>query len=145
MGVAPNLSTDLLEQIRIEAAARPGVEICGLLLGRDGRVEEARPCRNVAVDPARRFEIDPAALLAAHRAARAGGPTILGCYHSHPSGRPEPSARDAAAAEPNGWLWLIVANGQLRGWRAVESGTLFGRYDEVAMTEIRTDRDSHTA
>ena len=129
--VSAIVSTDLLRLIRAEAAASPEVEVCGLLLGRDGRVEEARPCRNVAADPARRFEIDPAALLAAHRAARAGGPAILGCYHSHPSGHAQPSARDAAAAEPNGWLWLIVAGEELRGWRAVDGGTVWGRFDRV--------------
>ena len=125
------VSTDLLRQVRAHAATTPEVEVCGLLLGRDGRVEEARPCRNVAADPARRFEIDPAALLAAHRAARAGGPAILGCYHSHPLGRAEPSACDAAAAEPNGWLWLIVAGEEIGAWRAVADGAVLGRFKDV--------------
>jgi proteasome lid subunit RPN8/RPN11 len=131
--VSAPVSTELLRLIREEAAATPEVEVCGLLLGRDGRVDEARPCRNVAADPARRFEIDPAALLAAHRAARAGGPAVLGCYHSHPSGRAEPSPCDAAAAEPNGWLWLIVAAGEVRGWRAGDEGVVLGRFDPVRL------------
>ena len=125
------VSTDLLRQVRAHAAKTAEVEVCGLLLGRDGRVEEARPCRNVAAAPARRFEIDPAALLAAHRAARAGGPAILGCYHSHPSGRAEPSQCDAAAAEPNGWLWLIVAGEEVGAWRAVADGAVLGRFEDV--------------
>lgn len=173
--MAFRIATDLIARIVAEAAASPGVEVCGLLLGtadqagstsdnsspfapslsrgrpqaaragqvlRQARHErrgegvtigEARPCRNVAADPARRFEIDPAALLAAHRAARAGGPAILGCYHSHPSGVAEPSACDAAAAEPNGWLWLIVAGDQVRGFRAVGTGMLHGRFEEECL------------
>ena len=129
--MGPTISSELLRQVRAEADALPTTEICGLLLGRDGVVEEARACRNVAADPARRFEIDPAALLAAHRAARAGGPAILGCYHSHPSGRAEPSACDAAAAAANGWLWLIVGDGETRAWRAVVAGAWHGRFDAV--------------
>ena len=128
--MTPTISSELLRQVRAEADASPTTEICGLLLGHGGMVEEARACRNVAADARRRFEIDPAALLAAHRAARAGGPSILGCYHSHPSGRAEPSACDAAAAA-NGWLWLIVARGETRAWRAVENGAWHGRFDEV--------------
>lgn len=127
------MSTELLERIVAAARAEPGREVCGLLLGTGNRIEEARPCRNVAADPARRFEIDPAALLAAYRQARAGGPAILGCYHSHPSGRAEPSACDAAAAAPNGWLWVIVAGEEVRGWRAVAKGSWRGRFDEIAL------------
>lgn len=125
------IATELLARIVAEAAATPDVEVCGLLLGRDGTVEEARPCRNVAADPSHGFEIDPAALLAAHRTARGGGPTILGCYHSHPSGRPDPSQRDAADAAANGWLWAIVAGADVRVWRAVEGGAIWGRFDPV--------------
>lgn len=123
------IATDLMERIVAEAAASPAAEICGLLLGSGEVVEEARACRNVSPDPATRFEIDPAALLAAHRQARAGGPAILGCYHSHPSGRAEPSPRDAADAAPNGWLWIIVGASEVKGWRAVEGGALHQRFD----------------
>ena len=123
------ISTELVAWIVAEAAAAPEVEVCGLLLGSGEVVHEARSCRNVAADPARRFEIDPAALLAAHRQARAGGPAILGCYHSHPSGRAEPSRRDATDAAPNGWWWLIVAGNDVAAWRAVDAGTLYERFE----------------
>ena len=132
------ISSELLRRIIAEATASPAAEVCGLLLGRGGVVEEVRSCRNVAADPARRFEIDPATLLAAHRAARDGGPAILGCYHSHPSGPADPSTCDAAAAEPNGWLWVIVARGEAKVWeakvwRAVANGARHGRFDEVGL------------
>ena len=134
MGEPATIASEALARILAAAAASPGLEVCGLLLGRAGAgkgVEVAHPCRNVAADPARRFEIDPAALIAAHREERRGGPAILGCYHSHPAGLAEPSPCDAAAAAPNGWLWLIVAGKEVRCWRAVESGARFGRFDEV--------------
>lgn len=77
-----------------------------------------QPATNVAANPARHFELDPATLFAAHKAARAGGPAILGHYHSHPSGRPEPSATDAASATPDGHLWLIIGGDEARLWIA---------------------------
>lgn len=98
------------------AAASPDTEVCGLLLGQAGRVESLVPARNVAADPARSFEIDPATLLATHRAARGLGHRVIGHWHSHPNGRTAPSARDAARATGFGEIWLIIAGGDLSAW-----------------------------
>jgi proteasome lid subunit RPN8/RPN11 len=101
------------------------VEVCGLLFGSDDAIEDAVPARNVAGDPARTFEVDPAALIGAYRAQRQGGPRLIGHYHSHPNGSATPSLRDGAAAEP-GSLWLIIGGGVARLWRARE-----GTFTEV--------------
>jgi len=116
------ISSTLLGRLLAEAQNSPHAEICGLLLGSPARIEAATACANVAADPARRFEIDPAALFTAHRAARGGGPQVIGHYHSHPSGQPVPSARDAAQAMGDGALWLILTAGEARLWRSVEAG-----------------------
>ncbi|WP_380863409.1 Mov34/MPN/PAD-1 family protein [Sphingoaurantiacus capsulatus] len=86
------------------------------MLGCDNRVERAVPAANVAADPLTGFEIDPALLLRCHREARQDGLAILGWYHSHPNGRPSPSAEDAARAGEAGKLWLIVAGGTLHAY-----------------------------
>lgn len=127
------MSSALAARLLAEAAASSDAEVCGLLLGTPGRIEAATACRNVAADPARRFEIDPAALLAAHRAARAGGAAVIGCHHSHPSGRPVPSARDGEDAAPDGSVWLIAAGGELLAWRAVADGRVAGRFDPLTI------------
>jgi len=127
------IASDLIARILREAAASPQAEVCGLLFGSADAILAIRPCRNVAADPARQFELDPAALFAAHRGARAGGPAIVGHYHSHPTGRATPSPRDAAAAVADGSLWLIAAAGTVRGWRAVAHGTVEGRFDPVPL------------
>jgi proteasome lid subunit RPN8/RPN11 len=114
-------------------AAASRDEVCGLLLGEGQVVARLLPCRNVAIDRAIRFEIDPGALVAAHRAARGGGPAVIGHYHSHPSGDARPSPRDAADAAPDGTIWLIVAAGQVSAWQAVPSGALHGRFDPLAL------------
>ena len=53
-----------------EAAAAHPEEACGLLLGQGSVISQALPVRNVHGDPRSHFELDPAALIAAHRAAR---------------------------------------------------------------------------
>lgn len=100
-----------------EAARAHPHECCGILLGEGGRIERAVPCANVHPDPARHFEIDPAALIAAHRAARGGGAQVLGYYHSHPNGLAQPSPTDRAAASGDGRAWAIVAAGAVSWWR----------------------------
>ena len=126
------ISSSLLDRIFAEAAASPEREICGLLLGREGAIKQAVPADNVAADPARRFEVDPAALFAQARRERQGGAAMLGPYHSHPEGDAMPSACDAAAAEP-GRLWLIVAGRRATAWRAVPGGAVHGAFDPVAL------------
>lgn len=108
-------------------------EICGLLLGEGGRIDRIVPCANVAADPARFFEIDPAALVAAHRAARHGAGSVIGHYHSHPSGTVTPSARDAADAAADGAIWIITDGRVLAAWRATRDGAVHGRFDPVEL------------
>ena len=126
----PEISSELLAGL-LRAAAGSAVEICGILRGSGEHILAAEPVRNIAPDPARHFEIDPAALFAALRDARRGGADILGWYHSHPSGSAEPSATDAVQAAADDKLWLILGGGTARLWRAVADGARHGRFDPV--------------
>ncbi|WP_298399093.1 M67 family metallopeptidase [Sphingobium sp.] len=128
------ISRGLLEQI-VALAADSADEICGLLLGQEGRIEAIASAANVASDPARHFELDPAVLIAAHRAARSGGPAVLGHYHSHPSGVAAPSATDAACAAPDGSLWMILGGGEVTLWRAGPDTAV-----NVHFTKVQLDR-----
>jgi proteasome lid subunit RPN8/RPN11 len=122
MGMEIELTRAVVERISAEAARAFPAEACGLLLGREGRIEEAIPARNVHPAPQTHFEIDPQALIDAHRAAREGGPAVLGYYHSHPSGPAEPSATDRAMAAGDGRLWAIAGEGGVTFWRDDEGG-----------------------
>lgn len=130
------ISSLILDRIAAETSEWPDREICGLLFGAPGEITAAEPCRNVAGDPSRRFEIDPAALLAAYRQARAGGPAVIGCYHSHPTGDTTPSPRDAADAAGDGMVWLIAAAGRVTAWLAVEHGPLHGRFAPLGLRAV---------
>jgi proteasome lid subunit RPN8/RPN11 len=118
LSIAPNAYTAILAAAK---AAHPH-EACGLLLGRGTHIAEARRTANVAANPAEHFEIDPSALIAAHRTARAGGPKVLGYFHSHPNGLARPSTTDAASAARDGRIWAIVAGQDVTFWRDSLSG-----------------------
>jgi len=116
----------LQQQIEGEArAAFPG-ECCGLIEGvRDGEtftVLALHPTRNLAKEQDR-FEIDPAEQFELMRALRGTDRAIIGCYHSHPNGLTEPSARDGGGED--GFLWLIAAvdgAGAFSLWAQVRDG-----------------------
>lgn len=111
-----------LAAIADDAAQRAPRECCGILLGKGGSIEEARPCRNVHETPERRFEIDPVELVRAHREAREGGPEVIGYYHSHPGGSALPSATDRDLAPGDGRIWAIATAGCVTLWRDAPSG-----------------------
>jgi desampylase len=113
------LPAALCGQILAAARAAHPNECCGLVEGVwDNalmRVTALHPARNLSDDRAR-FAIDPADHIAAQKAARAGGRSIVGCYHSHPHGRTEPSATDLAGAGEENFLWLIAAGEELNAF-----------------------------
>ena len=111
------IASSAFDAILAHAAATQPEEACGLLLGGGQRILEARAAANVVPDKVRHFEIDPQALIDAHRAERSGGPELIGYYHSHPVGPPEPSATDRASAARDGKVWAIAGQGEVRFWR----------------------------
>jgi proteasome lid subunit RPN8/RPN11 len=126
IGVA--LPEALREQILREARAAAPRECCGLIEGRreadQFRIVALHPARNLA-DASDRFDIDPRDTLAAHKAARARGQTIVGCYHSHPNGHATPSAADLAGAAEDNFLWLIAADDGVKAF-VYSRGEFFG-------------------
>lgn len=127
------ISSELLTRLRAISAATPEVEVCGLLLGAGTEVQDILPATNVAATPANRFEIDPAVLIEAHRAARNGGPRVIGCYHSHPAGAALPSAEDARCADADGQYWIIVGPDDVTCWQAVAQGLVQNRFNPVGL------------
>ena len=116
------VSSDVLYALLREARQAHPRECCGVLLGDTGAITELQPATNVHAEPETRFEIDPQALIDAHRNARNGGPKVLGYYHSHPNGLARPSARDEAMAQADGAIWAIIAAGSVSFWRLGAAG-----------------------
>ncbi len=124
MGVA--VTSAALEAMRVAARAAYPREACGILLGErlgeDARISEARETANVHPRAHSHFEIDPQALIDAHREERCGGSGVLGYFHSHPGGPAEPSATDRAMAAHDGRIWAIVGAGGVCFWRDEAAG-----------------------
>jgi proteasome lid subunit RPN8/RPN11 len=137
MGV--EISRGVLQRILALAVSEPEREVCGLLLTSSQRIEAVRETANVSESRTDSFEIDPAALFATLRAERAGGPRLIGHYHSHPNGLTTPSARDAMMATSPGRLWLIVASGEARLWREVPGGAVRGAFEPVELLPDSAD------
>ncbi|MFN4097536.1 MAG: M67 family metallopeptidase [Sphingomonas sp.] len=129
--MALRISSCVIALIQRAAAEAAPLEACGILFG-DGAVERASVAANVSDEPARRFEIDPAALIAALKAERAGGEQVIGYWHSHPSGDATPSTIDAAMAAEDGKIWVIVAGETVTVWRSGANG-LHGRFERVEL------------
>jgi proteasome lid subunit RPN8/RPN11 len=110
MTAALILPDALRKQISAEATCAFPRECCGLIEGmrqNDSTVATAlHPTRNLASRDDR-FEIDPAEQFRLAHALRGTGRSIVGCYHSHPNGRAEPSEHDLGPED--GFIWLIAA------------------------------------
>lgn len=111
-----NIPLALTDALRAAAKSAYPNECCGLLEGmREGdifHVYVLHPVRNRA-PRSDRFEIDAADHIAAQKAARANGRSIIGCYHSHPDGVAQPSQTDTTGAAQEDFLWAIVAGEEL--------------------------------
>ena len=107
------LSTKARQAIRADMRQRSHIEACGLLLGEiseagDWMVEEALPLANICNSPTR-FEFDSNELLSYDLRY---GERIVGAYHSHLSGLPQPSGIDKGNMEnlqDSPWIWLIAS------------------------------------
>ncbi|MBM3124290.1 MAG: M67 family metallopeptidase [Chloroflexi bacterium] len=91
------------------------IEACGLLAGRDSRVDCVITVRNREQSPVR-FVMDPIEQLNALEWIDSSGLELLGIFHSHPAGPETASPTDIQqAAYPV--IHVILAKGK-DGWRA---------------------------
>lgn len=121
MTVPAAVIADMLAHAR-EAAPR---ECCGLLIGKNEKVERSVRARNLDTR-ATRYLIDPDDHFAAIRSARAEAWDVIGAYHSHPASAPVPSPTDIAEANSGSdFLYVIVspAGAEIRAYR-IEDGTV---------------------
>jgi desampylase len=88
-------------------------ECCGLLIGTTAAIEAVYRARN-ADESRTRYLVCPEDHFAAIRLARAQGVDVVGAYHSHPTGRPQPSAADRDEAHGGGFTYVIAGTRRLR-------------------------------
>ncbi|HVY54919.1 MAG TPA: M67 family metallopeptidase [Thermodesulfobacteriota bacterium] len=84
-------------------------EVCGVLVGADGRITHYRECRNLNTERAHdRYDLDPESFKQADEWARGEGLEILGIYHSHPDHPSIASETDRQRAWPE-WIYIIFS------------------------------------
>ena len=116
------VTSQVLKALRQAAKLACPDEACGILTGDDGQITAIIETANVHPTPKIHFEIDPQALIDAYRNRRNGGEGIVGYFHSHPTGAPEPSITDRAMAAGDGKVWAIIAADQIGFWRDEPDG-----------------------
>jgi desampylase len=95
-------------------------EACGILAGTQDRVIEILPVANIAVDPHSTYYMDERQFTYTLLTLEARGLSLLGFYHSHPTGDPIPSHIDVRhASYPNTPYMIVGLRGQPRiaAWR----------------------------
>ncbi|MEW6145042.1 MAG: M67 family metallopeptidase [Thermodesulfobacteriota bacterium] len=84
-------------------------EVCGVLIGKDGKIMHFRECRNLNTERAHdRYDLDPVSFKEADEWARANGLEIVGIYHSHPDHPSIASETDRQRAWPE-WVYMIFS------------------------------------
>ena len=135
-----HLSDELAAEILAAAARAYPNECCGLIEGvaRESgwRVLGVHQAANLSPEPERRFLVDQQVQFDLMRKLRGTERDVIGCFHSHPDGQPQPSATDRAEAYEPGFLYLIAAGAPEEGFtlkaHLFEEGTGFAPIEIAA-------------
>jgi len=93
------IPADIRDQMVEHAVASLPSEACGLLAGRDGRVEHYFPIRNVHKNPETRYELESKEKLRALDEIEGSGRQLTATFHSHTHSAPYPSRTDVEQSE----------------------------------------------
>jgi proteasome lid subunit RPN8/RPN11 len=106
------------------------LEACGLLAGKDDRVEKVIFVRNQAHSPVR-FVMDPYEQLKAFDLIESNGLDLLSIFHSHPAGPEGASATDIAEAAYE--VIHVILSRKQNGWQAHGFWIEDGKATEVSL------------
>jgi proteasome lid subunit RPN8/RPN11 len=127
-----------------QAKAAAPVEACGILAGRDGRVETFHPMTN-ADRSTDHFTMEPREQFAVAKAIRAAEQEMLAVYHSHPASPARPSPEDMRLAVTPGVVYVILSLQQkerpaLKGF-LIEGSVVTETPVTIVVEEERTGRE----
>lgn len=137
-GMSLSLSSQDYQQMLLWASRAHPQECCGIIFGHENRenhyiVDEIRLTKNVALDQLSNFEIDPRALIDAHKLCRNFDLRILGYFHSHPNGLAQPSKRDADMTEIDEKIWIIIAQNDISAWQCRYDGVVHEKFKRLIL------------
>jgi proteasome lid subunit RPN8/RPN11 len=138
------ISEQSIRFIMEDCMLRSPEEACGLIAGRFedtmALATDVMPVRNESMSTVR-FSIDPMMMYKALVKLEEKGETIIGVYHSHPSG-PRPSHIDLRYMEGTSYVWVIVEGCNHIGAFVYEDGVKEVRIKKMEEAAAPTSRGS---
>lgn len=118
------LKKELFDKIVSQCTRELPNEACGILAGKDGRVEKVYEMTNADKSP-QTFIMDPKEQLKAAKEIRNSGLGMIGIYHSHVASQAYPSSHDVELAFYPEASYVIVTlkdrnNPQARAFKIVD-------------------------
>ncbi len=124
------LTKEQLQYMVDHVDAHAPLEACGLLAGKNAKVEKIFEIRNQAQSPVR-FVMDPIEQLNAFEWIDSNGMDLLGIFHSHPTGPETVSPTDIAEAA---YAVVYVILSRMDGtWRTRGFWIEDGAFEEVSL------------
>lgn len=119
------LSRKITNQLLHSAQISPDQEVCGLIGAINNVATSCYPIKNIAEQPATRFQLDDKQHISTISTMRDKGENLFAIYHSHPTAPAKPSTTDINLASYPDTPYLIISLNtkgvlEIRGFRIVE-------------------------
>ncbi len=102
------IPTTIFQQMIAQSRALAPIEVCGILAGRNGKVEKLYKMTN-AENRKDHFMMEPKEQFATVKDIRSAGLEMLAIYHSHPETPARPSAEDIRLALTPNVVYVIIS------------------------------------
>lgn len=102
------LPQSIYRELVDQAATAAPIESCGILAGREGRVETFVPMTNTDASTDH-FMMDPREQFRVVKALRIASQRMLAIHHSHPASPARPSEEDIRLANTPGVIYTILS------------------------------------
>lgn len=127
------LPRPLVNQLLHYAQTNSEQEICGLISGKQGVLQQCYPVGNTATHPEHRFIMDEKQLVDTLRQIRENDQELLAIFHSHPTAPAEPSITDIAEDQYPDVMKLIIS---LNTDGVLEMRAFYTRNGEIEPVEL---------
>jgi len=104
-----NLPRPVVNSLLKLAQSKTDKEVCGLISQQANNKMKVYPVNNIASDPERFFEMDPAETINVMKQIRESQAELFAIYHSHPHAPAYPSKTDIEQAGYPDALYLIIS------------------------------------
>lgn len=130
------IKRDVYEELIRRCLKDPAKEVCGILCGRDKRIEKIFPLANISDSPKLCYHIDPKEQLSVFKQLRNQGLELSAIYHSHVDSPAYPSAKDIELAFYPESSYIIVSLSDSKSPVALSFRIVEGKIEEEELVCI---------